>query len=142
MSSTTVTAVTPANASGPTDVVLTTNGGSATKTNGFVYGAPTVTAISPNAGTTLGGTSVTITGTGFATGATVTIGGTAATGVDHRQPDHDHRDRPGARGGHGGCRRHDERRERHPHRRFHLQRAADRHGDHPDRPARRRATRV
>ena len=42
---------------------------------------PTVTAISPNSGPTSGGTSVTITGTGFATGATVTIGGAAATNV-------------------------------------------------------------
>jgi uncharacterized repeat protein (TIGR02543 family) len=41
--------------------------------------APTVTAISPSSGTTAGGTSVTITGTGF-TGATgVTIGGSACT---------------------------------------------------------------
>lgn len=43
--------------------------------------APTVTAISPNSGSTSGGTSVTITGTGFLSGATVSIGGTAATGV-------------------------------------------------------------
>lgn len=43
--------------------------------------APTVSAISPTAGTTLGGTAVTITGTNF-TGATgVTIGGVAATSV-------------------------------------------------------------
>ena len=43
--------------------------------------APTVTAISPNTGSTAGGTSVTITGTNF-TGATgVTIGGAAATSV-------------------------------------------------------------
>ena len=43
--------------------------------------APTVTAISPSTGTTSGGTSVTITGTNFLTGATVHIGGTAATNV-------------------------------------------------------------
>jgi hypothetical protein len=43
--------------------------------------APTVSAIAPAAGTTLGGTTVTITGTNFAAGATVTIGGTAATDV-------------------------------------------------------------
>src|SRR5262249_59227258 len=53
-------------------------------TNIYTYVAPngpTVTAISPNHGTTLGGTSVTITGTNF-TGATgVTIGGTAASFV-------------------------------------------------------------
>jgi len=43
--------------------------------------APMVTSISPFSGSTTGGTSVTITGTGFVSGATVTIGGTAATGV-------------------------------------------------------------
>ena len=43
--------------------------------------APTVSAISPTSGTTAGGTPVTITGTGFLAGATVSLGGTAATGV-------------------------------------------------------------
>ena len=43
--------------------------------------APTVTSISPNSGTINGGTAVTITGTGFQAGATVSVGGTAATGV-------------------------------------------------------------
>src|SRR5450755_77868 len=42
---------------------------------------PTITAISPNSGTTSGGTAVTITGTGFISGATVSLGGTPATGV-------------------------------------------------------------
>ena len=40
-----------------------------------------VTAIQPATGSTFGGTSVTITGTGFTAGASVTIGGTAATSV-------------------------------------------------------------
>ena len=43
--------------------------------------APTVSSISPNSGTANGGTTVTITGTGFLSGATVSLGGTAATGV-------------------------------------------------------------
>ena len=43
--------------------------------------APKVSAISPNTGTANGGTAVTVTGTGFLSGAAVTIGGTAATGV-------------------------------------------------------------
>ena len=43
--------------------------------------APTVTSITPNSGTANGGMAVTITGTGFLTGATVSLGGTAATGV-------------------------------------------------------------
>ncbi|HKG21855.1 MAG TPA: IPT/TIG domain-containing protein, partial [Blastocatellia bacterium] len=44
--------------------------------------APTVSAISPNSGTTSGGTPVTITGTNFAAGLTVAFGGTAATNVN------------------------------------------------------------
>src|SRR5882724_13255668 len=43
--------------------------------------APTVGSVSPSSGTTAGGTAVTITGTNFVTGATVTLGGTAATNV-------------------------------------------------------------
>jgi LPXTG-motif cell wall-anchored protein len=41
----------------------------------------TVTAISENQGSTAGGNTVTITGTGFVAGATVTIGGKACTNV-------------------------------------------------------------
>jgi hypothetical protein len=47
---------------------------------------PTVTAIAPGSGTTLGGTSVTVTGTNFAAGATVTIGGAAASDVAVQGP--------------------------------------------------------
>ena len=44
---------------------------------------PTITAaISPDNGPTAGGTSITITGTGFQAGATVTVGGNACTGVN------------------------------------------------------------
>jgi len=42
---------------------------------------PTLTSISPTAGTTAGGTNVTITGSNFVSGTTVTIGGSAATNV-------------------------------------------------------------
>jgi hypothetical protein len=41
----------------------------------------TVTSVSPNFGTVTGGTIVTVNGTGFAAGATLTFGGTAATNV-------------------------------------------------------------
>ena len=44
--------------------------------------APTLIAISPQSGTIDGGTAVKLTGTNFVTGATVTFGSTAATGVD------------------------------------------------------------
>ena len=43
--------------------------------------AITVTAVSPSTGTTFGGTMVTITGTGFVSGASVSIGGTPALDV-------------------------------------------------------------
>ncbi len=43
--------------------------------------APSVTAVSPNSGPATGGTAVTITGTNFASGATVSFGGSAATNV-------------------------------------------------------------
>jgi len=42
---------------------------------------PTVSGVSPNSGSTAGGTAVTITGTNFAAGAAVTFGGAAATNV-------------------------------------------------------------
>jgi len=43
--------------------------------------SPTISGISPSSGPTTGGTLVTITGTAFANGATVTIGGTACDSV-------------------------------------------------------------
>jgi hypothetical protein len=43
--------------------------------------APHIASITPNTGTTSGGTSVIIAGTGFLSGATVSFGGTPATGV-------------------------------------------------------------
>lgn len=84
VNSTTITASTPAHAAGAVNVIVTNSDAqSGTLTSGFTYTnpAPTVTAVSPNAGTASGGTSVTITGTGFLSGATVTFGGTAATNV-------------------------------------------------------------
>ena len=64
-------------------MVTNTDGQSGTLTNAYTYTnpAPTVTLISPTSGTTGGGTAVTITGTGFLAGATVSLGGTAATNV-------------------------------------------------------------
>ena len=82
--STTITATAPAHAAGAVSVVVTnTDNQSGTLTNGYTYTnpAPTVSSISPVSGTTAGGTPVTITGTGFLTGATVKLGGTSATGV-------------------------------------------------------------
>jgi Domain of unknown function (DUF1929)/IPT/TIG domain/Glyoxal oxidase N-terminus len=84
VNSTTITATAPAHSAGSATVVVTnTDGQSGSKTNGYNYSnsAPTVTSISPNSGAASGGTSVTITGTGFLSGATVSLGGTGATGV-------------------------------------------------------------
>ena len=82
VNSTTITATTPAGSAGAVTVTVTVNGQSGSLTSGFTYVvAPTVSSVSPNSGSTLGGTAVTITGTNFAAGATVTFGGTAATNV-------------------------------------------------------------
>jgi hypothetical protein len=51
-----------------------------------VQQAPTVVAVTPASGLTIGGTTITITGTNFAAGAAVTIGGGAATGVTVLSP--------------------------------------------------------
>jgi hypothetical protein len=82
--STTIQATTGARAAGPADVSVTVDGKSSTLASAFTYVAlppPTLTSISPSSGSTAGGTTVTLTGTNFAAGATVTIGGVAATGV-------------------------------------------------------------
>jgi hypothetical protein len=90
-SGTQITATTPSHAAGVVSVVVTNSDGQAgTLANGYTYTAPpppppppapTVTGISPASGPTIGGTSVTITGTGFLAGAGVTLGGIAATNV-------------------------------------------------------------
>jgi uncharacterized delta-60 repeat protein len=43
--------------------------------------APTITTVAPSSGPVAGGTAITITGTGFQAGATVSIGGVAATSI-------------------------------------------------------------
>src|SRR5438874_5045825 len=86
VSSTSITDTNAAHAAGTVHLVVrNTDVQSVTLTNGYTYTgtnpAPTVSAITPNSGSTGGGTRVTITGTGFLAGATVSLGGTAATGV-------------------------------------------------------------
>ena len=84
VNSSTITATTPAHAGGAVGVTVTnpdTQSATLASSFTFVVPPPTVTGVSPASGSTNGGTAVTITGTGFAAGATVTIGGTAATGV-------------------------------------------------------------
>ena len=64
-------------------VTVTDPGGqSGSLASGFTYIAPpTVSSVAPNSGLATGGTAVTITGTNFAAGATVTFGASAATNV-------------------------------------------------------------
>ncbi len=63
-------------------VTVTVNGQSGNLANGFTYIAPpTVSSVAPSSGSPAGGTAVTITGTNFAAGATVTFGAAAATNV-------------------------------------------------------------
>jgi hypothetical protein len=86
VSGTSITATAPAHAAGAVTVTVTnTDSQIGSLNNGYTYTAinpaPTVTSIAPNTGTANGGTAVTITGTGFLAGATVSFGGTASTGV-------------------------------------------------------------
>ena len=84
---------TPAHALGTVDVtVIPTDDGdqiapAANAASAFTYAnaplgpPPTLTSIAPVGGTTAGGTTITLTGTGFLAGASVTLGGTPATSV-------------------------------------------------------------
>lgn len=86
VNATTITATTPTTSTSGVTTVAVTNPDtqSGSLAGGYTYNplaAPTVTAVSPNTGPAAGGTSITITGTGFVTGATVSIGGVAATSV-------------------------------------------------------------
>jgi hypothetical protein len=83
-SSTSITAISPAQAAGTVDIrVKTVNGTSSTSSSDhFTYNAasaPTVTGISPTSGDFQGGTAVTITGTNFTAATGVSFGSVAAT---------------------------------------------------------------
>ena len=84
-SDTQIRATTPAGVVGPADVTVrnTTDIYMATGYDYFTYlgGSPTIVSVSPPTGPSSGGTVITVTGTNFATGATVTVGGVAATAV-------------------------------------------------------------
>ena len=82
VSSTSVTAVTPAGTVGAKNVAVTTPNGTATATNAFTYFAPpTISSVSPATGSTAGGTAITITGAALTGATSVTVGGVAATSV-------------------------------------------------------------
>lgn len=82
VSSTSITAAAPSGTAGAKDVVVTNGDGqTVTGTAAYTYNAvPTVTSVSPSAGD-INADAVTVIGTGFITGATVTFGGSSATGV-------------------------------------------------------------
>ncbi|MCC6987909.1 MAG: IPT/TIG domain-containing protein, partial [Acidobacteria bacterium] len=84
VSATSITATTPAHATGEVVVTVTNGDGqSATLSGGFRFlgPPPTLASIAPATGGTVGGTLITLTGTEFVSGATVTVGGRAATSV-------------------------------------------------------------
>jgi hypothetical protein len=65
-------------------VLVTTPNGTSATGSADRYGyevVPTVSAVSPSSGATAGGTRITITGSGFHSDATVSVGGSAATAV-------------------------------------------------------------
>jgi hypothetical protein len=83
-SATSITAVAPPHAAGTVDItVVTPAGTSATSSSDqFTYvaaPAPAVTAVSPNTGTTAGGATVTISGSGFTGASAVTFGTAVAS---------------------------------------------------------------
>jgi hypothetical protein len=84
VSATQITAKTPPHAQGSVNVTVTNPGAqSGTLAEGFAFVAlaPVVTSVSPNTGTTTGGTRVTLAGKNFVSGARVTFNGAAATSV-------------------------------------------------------------
>ena len=84
VSATSLTCTSPAGNAGAVDVVVTNpDGKTVTKTGAFTYQTPvvlpTISAVTPSTGATVGSRWITITGTGFVSGATVTVGGAACS---------------------------------------------------------------
>jgi hypothetical protein len=80
----TLTCYTPAAAATGSVTVQVTNDDNRAgqQASAFTYNAgPTLTSVAPVSGNVAGGTALTLTGTGFTTGDTVDVGGTAATSV-------------------------------------------------------------
>ena len=97
-SATSLTATVPPHAAAVVDVSVLTGGGTSPtgQADLYAYGAPTVTKVSPNAGSTAGGGTVTITGTGFVPGSIVEFGSVALRHGDLRVRHPPHRGRPAA----------------------------------------------
>jgi hypothetical protein len=85
VSSTSITATSPAHSAGTAAVTVTTPGGTAAPAT-YTYTPPSgttpiVVAVLPPVGSIAGGTAVTVTGTGFTGATSVSFGGSAATSV-------------------------------------------------------------
>lgn len=78
-----ITARAPSHTPGQVDVVVANpDGQRASLPNGFTFvAAPSIASVTPSRGPASGGTTITISGAGFAAGATLFVGGTAATDV-------------------------------------------------------------
>jgi len=84
VTSTQLTCVTPANSSGSVSITLTnTDGSSDTVANAFIYGSipPTFSSVSPSSYINSQSTTLTVSGTGFVSGMTATVGGSNCTSV-------------------------------------------------------------
>jgi hypothetical protein len=81
INSTSASCRTPARPAGTYSITITNSDTqNATLNNAYTYNPlPTVTSVSPTNGRLSGGTSITVTGTGFLTGATATVRGVACT---------------------------------------------------------------
>ena len=136
-SGTLATVTTPAHAAGAVNVSVMTPGGSTTLASGYTYvDAPTLTAIAPQVGPIGGGTSVTLTGSGFRAGMEVRFGGTLAA-VESVDSDGASATvtTPAHAAGAGGRLGHHARRHRDARQRLHLRGGAD-----PDRRVAQRGT--
>ena len=82
-SNTQIQAMSPAESAGTVAITVTNSSAqSSSLPSSFTYtSAPSVSSISPNSGPVTGGSTVTILGSGFQTGATVAFGGIAAASV-------------------------------------------------------------
>jgi hypothetical protein len=83
VSATQLRANTPAGTPGPKSVQVTNpDSQSASRANAFTYNyPPLITSVSPTSGSRAGGTTITVNGTNFASGATIRVGGALATNV-------------------------------------------------------------
>ena len=81
VSSTTITAVTPAHAAGSVSITITTPSRATTLKNAFSYASSSILSVVPNMGWVGGSTQITISGSYLGGATSVTIGGAPATNL-------------------------------------------------------------